>query len=223
MRFKVTALSTKECSVAKDKKFKIEDYLAPWELDKDGKKLDEPAEIDPDRLKKYIVGLLNDKEELQERVSDKDAELATVKEQLTTIQREHEDEDQRRKREETEREARYAKLEAEAQERKKVEAIEEAFAEQGITAARARKLAKRVTSTDERDWVKDAEELVEDGFRITDTKAANTDDQVVEEVETLESQPRVVRSSGKPPTTLPASKKKTIDEELDELIPLRGW
>jgi hypothetical protein len=147
----------------------LEKWLAPWERDKDGKKLDEPAEIDADRLKKYLHGLLADKEKLQETVGDRETELAGAKEQLTTLQREHEDDAARQAREQKERDAEFEKLRKEGIERRKVEAIEAAFEKEGITSARAKRLAKRIgPDVEEKDWVAEARELVEDGFRISD-------------------------------------------------------
>lgn len=200
---------------------KFEEWLAPWEKDSEGKKLDEPADIDAEKLKKYLYGLLSDKEKAQEHVTDLTAERDQAKEDLTTLRREHEDDNQRREREDREREERYAAQEKRELERQKVEAIEEAFKDQGITADRAKRLAKRVLSTDEKDWVDEAKELVEDGFRISDRL-------VVEEVEgeeSFESRPRrVVRSDGKPPAeAVERGKRRTIEQELDELIPVDRW
>jgi len=202
----------------------FEKFLAPWEHDGDGKALDEPAEVEPGKLKKFIYDLLSDKEKLGETVADKEAELANAQETLTTMQREKETEDERRAREDKEREERYAALEAEKVERDKVKAISKHFKEQGIEADRAERLAGRVTGKTEKDWISSAEELVEDGFRLSDKPAVEQErEQEEEETDGLTSTPRrVVRSDGKPPKTAKES-TKSFAEELDELIPRTEW
>lgn len=196
-------------------KKKLEEYLAPWEVDDEGNKLDEPQEIDPAKLKKYLLNILNDKEDLQERVQDKDVELANAKSDLDTLRREHEDEGQRRAREEKEREERYAKLEAEATQRRKIELIEDHFKDQGITSARAKRLAKRITATEESEWLTEADELVEDGFRVTDSVVETTSSELPEEQENdLLVRPVVRRSDGTLPPTLKKPVFKNAAEEL---------
>jgi beta-glucosidase-like glycosyl hydrolase len=195
----------------------LEKWLAPWERDKDGKKLDEPAEIDADRLKKYLHGLLADKEKLQETVGDRETELAGAKEQLTTLQREHEDDAARQAREQKERDAEFEKLRKEGIERRKVEAIEAAFEKEGITSARAKRLAKRIgPDVEEKDWVAEARELVEDGFRISD-KVVSPPGDVEDEPDDGVSIKPVRRSSGEPVDTSKATgKKKSVADELNE-------
>jgi hypothetical protein len=193
---------------------KFEDWLAPWEVDKDGNKLDEPAEVDPARIKKHLYNLLSDKTRLQETVADRDVQLAEKDEALKELQRQHENEEQRRERENKEREAHYAKLEAKEQERAKVEAIAEHFEEQGITSAQAKRLAKRVSGEDEKSWIEDARELVEDGFKIgskTQSTEVETDD--VEDNLGLRPIPR--RANGTVAEPKP-SRKKSVREEMEE-------
>jgi hypothetical protein len=205
---------------------KLDDYLAPWEVDEKGEKLEEPEAIDPAKLKKYLFNLLNDKEDLQGRLGDKDVELANAKGDLDTLRREHENEDQRRQREEQEREQRYAKLEADATERRKVEAIEDHFKEQGITSARAKRLAKRITATEERDWIAEADELVEDGFRISDKVVETTSSELPEgDEDTLLVRPVVRRSDGTLPPTLKKPQFSSVAEELEAggVFAKGGW
>jgi hypothetical protein len=206
---------------------KLDEFLAPWEMDEKGEKLEEPAEVDPEKLKKYLFNLLNDKEELQSRVQDKDVELQNAKADLDTLRREHEDEGQRREREEREREERYARLEADATERRKVEAIEEHFRERGITSARAKRLAKRITSTDENSWISEADELVEDGFRVTDSVVSTTSSELPEADETdgLLVRPVVRRSDGTLPPTLKKPQFSSVAEELQAggVFDKGGW
>lgn len=192
-------------------KRKFEEYLAPWEIDGDGKKLETAAEIDPEKLKKYLFNLENDKDELQEKVKDTETERDQVKDSLAQVQREHENDEQRRVREGKERDDEVAALRKSDLQRKKIEALEEAFPD--ATSARIKRLAKRVTSEDEKDWVNDAKELVEDGFRITD-RPAGEGEQVEED---LTSRPRVDvrRSNGAPVKTAESGKAKSPAEELD--------
>ncbi len=210
-------------------KFKLEDFLLPHEHDGEGKRLEEPKELDLEQLRKWVYGLLTDKEEAQEARDTAITERDQAKDQLAEVQREHENEDQRRKREEKEREDRYAKLEKEATERRKVEKLEEAFKAEGITAERAKRLAKRIPAdVDERDWVKEAKELVEDGFRISDKPAGQQQEQEHEEEDPgseLDSLPRPnVRRSDGGTVVVPKGRGKSPAEELDAAgIGRNGW
>ena len=199
----------------------FEKFLAPWEHDGDGKALAEPAEIDADKLKKYLYDLQSDKEKLQDDKKDVETELATAKDSLTAMQREKETEAERQARENKERDARYAALEARDRDRQKVEAIEDHFKDKGITGARAKRLAARVSGDDERAWLASADELVEDGFRLTEGKVETP----VEEERNLdlEGRPRPVRSDGTPATKATTGKPKTVSEELGDAIPIVSW
>lgn len=204
---------------------KFEDYLAPWERGEDGKKLDEPAEIDATRLKKYLFGLENDKDELQVKVTEVERERDGAKDDLIRVQREHENEDQRREREAQETKAHYAKLEKAETERKKVDAIADAFKAEGITAERAKRLAKRIpTDVDEKDWVKEAKELVEDGFRISDKPAGEqqVEEEVEESIETV-PRPNVRRSDGGTVKSPSGRGKSPADELAAAGIGQSGW
>jgi hypothetical protein len=203
----------------------FEKFLAPWEIGEDDKPLDEPADIDPGKLKKFLYGLLSDKEKLQETVSDKDTEIAQVKDQLTTAQREKETADERRAREDKEREERFAAMEKREQERKKLEAIEDHFKDKGITTARAKRLAARVDGDDERSWLASADELVEDGFRISEgTQQQNQQTEEPEDTDLLGRPHRVRRADGTfVQKTGDEKPKKSWAEQVDELIPVKGW
>jgi len=199
----------------------FEKFLAPWEVDADGKKLDEPAEVDAGKLKKYLYNLLTDKEKLQETVADKDSEIANTKETLATVQREHETKDQAAAREQKERDAEFEKLRKEGEQRRKIEAIEDAFAKEGITPAQAKKLAKRVQG-DEKDWVADAKELVEDGFKVGTTTVVKTDDG--DDGDDLRTRPHQVRrADGEPVVEVSSNKKKSVADEVNAAIPFSGW
>ena len=204
--------------------FDPDKYLAPWEVDGEGKPLDEPAEIDPAKLKKYLIGVLGDKVKAQDRAADLEGQVTQATDKLTELQRQNENEEQRRQREDAEREARYADMDKRDLERRKREALEEAFPD--ATAARLKRLAKRVTG-DEKDWVNDAKELVEDGFILSEAKQAQEsgDEELVEPEDVdLNSRPRPRRSNGKPATEASSGKPKDVAAELDAAgIGGSGW
>lgn len=198
----------------------LDEYLAPWEVNEKGEKLDEPAELDPERLKKYLHGLLSDKESLQGRVTAAETERDDAKTALTDLQRQVETDDERRAREDKEREERFEAMERRDRERAKFDALVEHFKDQGITADRARRLAKRVDGDDEKAWLESADELVEDGFRITDkaqTREVEQDDDSGDDDGVSVRPKRVVRSDGQPVETTASrkNKAKSVTEELD--------
>lgn len=79
---------------------KIEDYKAPWEIDASGNPVpDDDQNVEKDRLKKYIHGLLVDKERLQTTVTTITGERDTLKTEIETKKREGESEEARIKRE----------------------------------------------------------------------------------------------------------------------------
>lgn len=204
------------------KKIKLEDFLLPHEHE-NGKKLDEPKELDVEQLRKYVYGVLTDKEEAQEArdaaLADKDTAVA----ELTTLQQKNETDEERRTREQAARDQEIADLKKRDIERAKVDALAEHFADKGITAARAKRLASRVTGEDEKAWIASADELVEDGFRIADKPAA--DSETEETVETDETLVPVVRRNGKivtPPN--PKGRAKSVADELDAAgLGFTGW
>lgn len=189
-------------------KFKLEEFLLPWEYDGKGNKLDEPKEIDVEQLRKYVYGLLTDKEEAQEARDTAVAEKENAQNDLTELRQKNESDEERRVREQKERDAEFEKLRQEGVERRKIDALAEAYPE--ATAARIKRLAKRVTG-DEKDWLSDAKELVEDGFKLSDKPAeerpANDD------TDDVSSRPKPRRSNGEPVKT--AAAPKTIAEELE--------
>lgn len=198
---------------------KFEDWLAPWEKDKDGKKLETPAEIDAGRIKKFLHGLLSDKEKLQETVADKESELANTKETLSTVQREHETKEQAAERERKEQEKILADAQKLIQGQKKLDV---ALAIPGITADRARALAKRLHGDDEKQLKADAEELVAEGFRINDGKNQEQQDEDPPG-DDLSVRPHQVRRADGTPIKETGREKKTDAELIDELIPVKGW
>lgn len=212
-------------------KVKLEEFLLPWEKDENGKKLDEPAEIDVEKLRKYVYGLLDDKEKAQAARDDAVAAKEGTENELAELRRQNETDEQRRKREQEERDAEFERMKKDAAERRKVEALEDHFKDQGITSARAKRLAKRIgPEVDEKDWITEAEELVEDGFRIADkvveTTKTDKDDETDDEDPPEELVP-VRRATRNGRTVVPedqSRKKKTVGDELDAAgITLPGW
>lgn len=203
-------------------KFTLEEFLLPHEMDKDGKKLEEPGEIDLDKHRKYVYGLLVDKEKAQEARDTAITERDSKDLELKELRQKNESDDERRAREEKDRESEIAELRKSELHRKKIEALEDAFPE--ATAARIKRLAKRVTG-DEKDWVSDAKELVEDGFKISDTKVEKSGDDPDGEDEDLRSKPRVRRSDGTAVVTEDVKKgSKSVADEIDAAgIGRSGW
>lgn len=205
------------------KKIKLEDFLLPNEH-KDGKKLDEPAELDVEQLRKYVYGVLTDKEEAQETRDAALADKDTAEAALAVLQKKNETDDERRAREQAERDKEIADLKARDQERAKVDALADHFADKGITAARAKRLASRITGDDEKAWLASADELVEDGFRISDKPAGEEEE--LEQVETAELAP-IVKSTRNGRTVVPPTgkgKAKNVSDELDAAgIGPSGW
>ncbi len=195
-------------------KFTLEEFLLPWEHDGSGKKLEQ--------LRKYVYGLLTDKESLQEQVQTVTVERDNAGQQLEELQRKNETDEQRRQREAKQREDELEALRKRTAERDKVDAIAAAFEKDGITTAQARRLAKRVSGEKESDWVADAKELVEDGFKIGTGKPAgdggdggDTDD--------LTATPRATRNGQVVPPKDKGKDKRSVKEELDAALPSSGW
>jgi hypothetical protein len=200
-------------------KKKFEEYNAPWEVDADGKVLETPEDIDPVKLKKYIFGLIEDKETLQEKLTTAETQVAQANDQLAEVRREHENDEQRRAREEKERETANAALEQKAT---FADRLDVALDIPGISAARARVLAKRLTGKDANEWKASAEEIIDDGFRLVE-KGQEQQQEQQQTDESLESHPKVVRSNGTP-VPPPSTKGKSPAEELDAAgIGRTGW
>ena len=202
------------------KKFKLEEFLLPHELGPDGKKLETPEEIDVEKLRKYVYGVLTDKEEAQEARDTAVSERDAAKTELTALQQKNETDEQRRTREQEERDRQFAELQARDRERAKIEAVEEHFKDKGITSARAKRLAKKLTGDDEKAWLAEADELVEDGFRITD----KVEQQQEETDEGLAPVVKATRNGKAVAPTPPDKRAKSVGDELDAAgISTPGW
>lgn len=89
---------------------KIEDYKAPWELGPDGKPLaEEDQALDPAKLKKYVYGLLADKDRLQTTNATLTTERDTLQSTIDAEARKGESEADRLKRENADLQAKLAK------------------------------------------------------------------------------------------------------------------
>lgn len=126
----------------------LEDYIAPWES-----RGGADAEIDKPKLKKYIHGLLSDKEKLQSTVTEVTTERDTLQKAAEDKAREGESEVDRLKRENEELRAAQGKDSGLAVENLKLKVA----LDKGLTSTQA----KRLVGTTEEELAKDAEELLE--------------------------------------------------------------
>lgn len=125
---------------------KIEDWQAPWETETG------ENEIDKGRLKRYLYGLLKDKERLQESVTEITGERDELKKAADEKAREGESEADRLKREKQELEQQLAKKSTDS-----VEVLKLRVAlKKGLTEVQAR----RLVGTNEEELEADADELV---------------------------------------------------------------
>lgn len=127
---------------------KLEEYRAPWETE-----AGEDAEIDKGKLKKYIHGLLSDKDRLQTQVTTVTGERDKLKTAADEKAREGETETQRLERENQELKA---KLENPA-ESEEVLRLRVAL-DKGLTAHQA----KRLVGKTEEELAADADELLKE-------------------------------------------------------------
>lgn len=89
---------------------KFEEWKAPWEINSEGKDIPEDEQkIDSGKLKKYLHGLLGDKERGQTKVAEVTAERDALKAKVDEAAREGENETQRLQRENKELEDKLAK------------------------------------------------------------------------------------------------------------------
>ena len=122
----------------------LDDYRAPWETEAGG-----DAEIDKPKLKKYLHGLLVDKDRLQTTVTEVTTERDTLKSQVEAKAREGETELQRLQRENQELKESQGKAPAESEETLRLRVA----LDKGLTRTQA---ARLVGSTEE-ELAKDAD------------------------------------------------------------------
>ena len=130
---------------------KFEEFKAPWESDlKEGE--DPKDKIDLDKLKRYIYGVLGDKERLQESNATLTTEVSTLKTEKAAKEREGETEVQRLTRERDE-----AIKAAEKAGEVSVETLKLRVAiEKGLTASQT----KRLVGSTKEELEADADELL---------------------------------------------------------------
>ena len=134
---------------------KLEDWKAPWET-ADGKDVPEEEQtVDRGRLKKYLHGLLGDKERLQTSVTTVTTERDKLKKDADDIARENESEAERLKRENEELTAKLAKGTEESTEKRSLRL--EVALEKGLTLVQA----ERLLGSTKEEMAVDADKLVE--------------------------------------------------------------
>lgn len=179
---------------------KLEDFRAPWETEAGG-----DTEIDKPKLKKYIYGLLSDKEKAQTKVTEVTTERDALKSKADEKAREGESEAERLKRENTELQEKLAKGSESSNEVLKLRVA----LKKGLTETQA----KRLVGTTEEELEKDADELVES----FGGQGAGADDEADDEAG-ARRHPRRITNSNDPNPNEP----KPIDPDralADGLIP----
>lgn len=175
---------------------KLDDWLAPWETGQDGKAL--PAEeqkIDADRLKKYLHGLLSDKERLQATVTTVTEERDTLQSKVDEAAREGETETDRLKRELAEAQAKAGKSTEESAEQRALKL--EVALEKGLTLVQA----KRLVGGTKEELEADADELVKSfggSGKAADEDGKGGDASEDDDAPLPRRQPRRLSNSGDP-------------------------
>lgn len=126
---------------------KFEEYRAPWETE-----AGEDAEIDKAKLKKYIHGLLSDKERLQGQVTTLTEERDGLQGKVDEAARKDESDSERQAREAEERKARDEKAKGLESENLRLKVA----LQKGLSETQA----KRLIGTTEEELAADADELV---------------------------------------------------------------
>lgn len=127
---------------------KIEDWNAPWET------ASGETEIDKARLKRYLFGVLGDKEKLQERLTETTTERDTLKAAADAKAREGETETQRLEREKKELETKLADAQKGGDAAQELVRLRVAL-QKGLNENQA----KRLIGTTEAELLADADEL----------------------------------------------------------------
>lgn len=191
----------------------IESYKAPWEVDAEGADVPEDEQvIDKGKLKRYLFGLISDKETAQEARDAAIRERDEAKTELDRISRQNEGDDEKRQREQQEAQERDRKLaEAELENLR----LKVALRQKGITAEQAVDLADRLRGTTEDELDKDAKAVIE---RFGLAKSEDDDDEDDDGDEGHRSEvsgrprSRVLRTPGDPE---PGSRSpRSLEDEL---------
>ncbi len=134
---------------------KFEDYKAPWEMDL--KEDEDPKDkIDLDKLKRYLHGVLSDKEKAQAERDEVVTERDTLKSEKEAAAREGETEVDKLKRERDEAQDKLKKAEEGKGEKSPAELRLEVALEKGLSKTQA----KRLVGTTEEELMADADELL---------------------------------------------------------------
>jgi len=174
------------------KRFDVETFKAPWEVDAEGADIPEDEqEIDTGRLKKYLVGLLNDKEQAVEARDAAQLELSQAQGKLEEKSRKDETDDERVQRD---AEARAQEKREAAEAKRDALALRIALKQKGISGEDAVDLADVLKGDTEEELTAHAERLAP---RFVTAKAPADDDED-EEQQTPGTRPRPLRTPGDP-------------------------
>lgn len=136
---------------------KLEDWKAPWEVNSDGTDIpEEDQQIDTAKLKRYLHGLLSDKERLQTTVTTVTEERDEYKAKADEAARKGESDDAKAQRE-------YDEALAAAKAEGSLDALklDVALDIEGITPAQAKALAGRLSGKSREELEEDAKAIVQ--------------------------------------------------------------
>jgi hypothetical protein len=199
------------------KRTTLEEYKAPWEVDAEGNDIpDDQWEIDPGRLKKYLVNLLNDKEQAVEARETAQQELVAANEALGEKARKDESDEQRRERERQERDKELEEARAEVRSGR---ALRIALRQDKITKQQAEALADVLQGNTEEELDASAKALI-DKFGLAKIAELSDDDgDDDEDAPAPRARPRRLHTPGDP---RPASKPRVAFEDELASIPRPG-
>lgn len=181
---------------------KFDEYKAPWEIDSTGADIaEDEQQLDPAKLKKYLHGLLSDKEKLQTKNATLIGERDEIKTKYDELARKDETDTDKVKRERDEA-IQAAKAEGSLEALK----LDVALDIEGVSAKEAKTLAKRLSGTTREELEADAKELVE--VLGLGKKAGDEGDEGDEPEVTPGSRPRRPVAAGDPK---PLANTKVVD------------
>lgn len=180
---------------------KVEDWKAPWEVDKDGEDVaEEDQKLDAARLKRYLFGLLKDKARFRTQVNELTTNNTALEEQIAAA-----DDPEKVKK----LQADLVKAQKERDDAKSGAGLEviklRVALEKGLTARQA----KRLQGTTEEEIEADADEILEDFGTVTHETVDETEE--TEDKSTARTTPkRVIK-----PTVGPKTKEEKPEKEID--------
>lgn len=189
----------------------LEDWHAPWEVNDDGDVIPEDEQtVDTGKLRKYLHGLLKDKNRLQAKVETLTGERDDLKGKIDEQQREGESETDRLKRENAELQKKI-----DAGPEVDVEKLRlEAALEVGLPRKHVGRLNRDLTDLD--DLIEDAKEL-----QASFGGAGDTDNDGEKDKDTPRGRPRPVRTPGDPKGG--RSDKEVSVEDVLSAVPVGGF